>query len=62
MTLEKHLEALRAVKKTGLVNMLDANGVLQVLFEIGYNDTVDYLANDRGRVNREKYLELIKSM
>lgn len=42
--------------------MLHGQLVVEQLAQLGYDETVEYLMNDRGKVDRAKYIELLKTL
>lgn len=57
-----HVKALEAVRATGKVNMMASAVVVQMLLSEGYGATAKYLMDDRGRVDRNRYIELLKQL
>jgi chorismate mutase len=43
------------VRKTGMTNMFDRSSVIEILRDLGHDDTAEYL-----RDNRDEYMELLK--
>lgn len=58
----EYIEAFEAVRKSGKTNMLDANAVLYYMNEMGFYETVLWLADtsrEDVRANHKKYVALI---
>ena len=60
--MNKHIEALEVVKATGKINILASAKVIGLLMDMGYCDTFDYLVSYDGRVNRQRYMELVRKI
>lgn len=48
-------QEIAEVRKTGVVNMYDRGGVINVLEVLGYDYTADYI-----KENKEDYIKLLK--
>ena len=60
--LERAIEGLKEVRDTASVNMFDAKGVIEELQELGYEDVVDDLLDDRGKIYKDKYVYYLQEM
>lgn len=61
---EEYIEAFRAIRESGKTNMLDSDTVLYYMNEMGFYETVLWLADtSRGdvRADKKKYVALIKA-
>lgn len=59
--MEQHIQALREVRASGRINMMDMVGVMAILAEEGLWDTYSYLLKG-SRVDRDKYMELLQKV
>lgn len=58
---EAVLRAFTEVRDSGVVNMLDRNGVAQVLDEFGYTDAKDWLQRNAELYSRGVFIGFVAS-
>ena len=61
-TPQKVIEQLESIRAEGKHNMFDAYSVVHECIDKGYNEVVNYLIKDNGRVDSDKYLSALKEI